>query len=200
VSHSQRDARRRLVFYYLAIPASAALIWALPYRPLVDARWPWLAIPAWMALGHASCAVSYAITGRSARRALSLLRTSVRVWGGLGSLVHLQVGVLTALAEEVVFRYALQSWAAGALGCVACGVLVAGAAFSMAHVRLGWRLAAVPRFADLLAFGLLVGALVAATRSLVPAVVVHAVRNYVLRCLLVSRQEYEAMRAGEREP
>ena len=45
---------------------------------------------------------------------------------------------------------------------------------------------------DFFLFGVVLAAVTLATQSLLPALVLHTFRNYILRCMLVSREEYDA--------
>jgi membrane protease YdiL (CAAX protease family) len=192
VSYSVATTRQKLRFYYLAVPFAIGVVLLLPYRELVlRAGCLWL-YPIYVALAHLHCGLSYVITGFSLRKGYGLLRSSLEVYGSFASITHLQAAFLVALAEEVVFRYAALSWMAEALASPGLALVLVSAVFSIAHVRRkGLRIGAIPAYVDLFLFGCLLGGLTLATGSLYPAILLHCMRNYILRCLLVSKEEYE---------
>jgi membrane protease YdiL (CAAX protease family) len=107
-----------------------------------------------------------------------------------------------ALAEEALFRYALLGglarWTQSPLLGLGVSTLVFGLAHLPGHLRVarrGW--APVRRVLDLTLFGLVLGVLVLATDSFWPALIVHGGRNYILRCLLVSKREYARYHADK---
>ena len=112
------------------------------------------------------------------------------VYGRLGSLTHLAVAFLVAIAEEAVFRYAALTFVSRTLGPF-WGLVVVSFAFALAH---GFKSKRHPM--DMFVFGLLLGALTLLSHSIYPAIVVHGMRNYILRCLLISREEYEQLHGG----
>ncbi len=189
---SAEATRKRLVRYYLALPFALLIALLFPYRSLLTNIGPWYLIPLWLVLGHLLPGLSYVITGCSFRSGWVLTRTSLQVYGRYSSATHLQAGFLVALAEEIVFRYALLFWLAEQLGSEAAGLLLTSLIFSAAHFRPGRGLRTLPRLVDMFIFALILGAVTLATRSFYPALLLHAVRNYILRCLLASREEYEA--------
>ena len=194
MSYSVAGTRRLLPLYYLALPLAAALAWLLPYRWLL-ADWllHLLLLPAWVVAGHLACALSCLITTRSPRYALGLLRSTVLVYRAEASATHLQAALLVALAEEMIFRHGLLWWFADLLRCPAGALALVSVLFAALHLRPGPGLRRnLPRLVDLLLLGLLLGGVTLATRSIYPALLMHATRNYTLRCLLVSREELAA--------
>lgn len=201
MSFSVKDTRRRLPLYYLSIPLAAAIVWIRPqYELLTDDLHLLFLLPAWIALAHLLVGWSYVVTAFSWRKGYALLRSSLAVYGRLGSATHLQAAFGIAIVEEFVFRYGLLFWLTSVLGSPWAGLLVTSVLFSLAHVpTLGRRRASpaktILRLLDLMLFALVLGGATLVTRSIYPAVVMHALRNYILRCLLISRAEYEALHA-----
>ncbi len=191
MSYSVSKTRRRLPFLYLAIAVAVAIRLLLPDYPLIGPLPQLFLLPLWVFLGHVLVGTSYVLTGLSLRRGRILFRSSLQVYGRWGEPVHVQAAFLIALAEEMVFRYAALFWFADLLNGEKLALLVTSVLFSLAHLRFGFRLKHILHYFDLFVFALVVGALVLWTRSLLPALIVHGMRNYILRCLLVSREEYE---------
>ena len=195
MSYDPQATRRRLWLYYLALPGAAALAWLVPQWSLLTDLRLWYLLPLWVVLAHALCGVSYVITARKLQRFWGLLRNSIYVYGHMRSWLHLQAALLVAVLEEFLFRYALMGLLTQWTGSALLAVGGSSLAFGLAHVPIHLRrntgtLATTLRLVDLTLFGLALGALVWITRSLWPALVIHALRNYILRCLLVSRKEY----------
>jgi membrane protease YdiL (CAAX protease family) len=196
MSFSVEDTRRRLPLLYLAALPAAAIIWLLPYKQLLTDLRLWYLFPLWVVLAHLCCGFSYLVTSWSVRRGLRLVASSITVYGQRACGTHLQAAFLVAFVEEVLFRYALLSWLAGVVGSLGA-LLITSALFSAVHLQLRGP-GRLLRQLDLLLFALLLGALVLATASLYPALLLHGMRNYILRCLLISAEEYEAIqRQGE---
>lgn len=188
-SSSERETLRRLPLLYLALPLAALVIWSCPYHHLVTNLVGLILAPLWIVAAHLLCGLSYVITALSPRRGLMLVKSSLLVYGAEASLIHLQAAVLVALAEEVIFRYALLGWLGGLLG-PAAALLLVSLAFSLLHLRSGKNLQGILNHLDLLLFALVLGGLTLWLGSLYPALILHAMRNYILRCLLISREEY----------
>jgi len=196
LSYSVEASRKRLPLLLLAIPLTALLVWGLPHRSFAtNVHLAYLA-PAWVLFAHLLTALSYVITSRRVRPAWYLLKGSFSVYGSQASATHLAAAFLVALAEETVFRFALLPWLAAPLGPTAA-VLIVSLTFSALHVRSGRR-RSWPALVDYFAFAVVLGAITLATESLLPAVLLHTWRNYILRCLLVSREEYAAIQRQAR--
>ena len=195
MSYSVKSTRRLLPLYYLALPLTAVLLWLLPFRWLLFDLRLWFLLPLWIVGGHLACGLSCLITSRSPRYAVLLLRSSLYAYGREASVVHLQAALAVALAEEMLFRYALLGWLGQQLGPLSA-LLLSSALFALLHLRPGARLKNLPQLVDLLLLGLLLGGVTLATGSLYPALLMHALRNYILRCLLISREEYAERNQG----
>lgn len=194
MSYSVTATRRRLALSLLALPLAVGLAWLLPFGDgFLSPRAPYL-LPGWVAVGHLMTGLSQALVGRSWRRGWALVRGSLVVYSARhGSLVHLLAAALGALAEEMVFRYALLLGLVALIGSAPLAVAVSSAVFALAHVRVLRRGRPASKLADLLTFGLVLAIVTWATGTIWPAVAIHATRNYILRCLLVSRQEWLAL-------
>jgi membrane protease YdiL (CAAX protease family) len=193
MSHSIAQTRRRLPLYYLALPAAAGLTLLWPRWPLITDLSRWYLLPLWVALAHLFCGIGHTITTGKLQRGRFLLKSSLYVYTEYRSLVHLQAAFLVAVAEEALFRYVGLGWLSAATGSPALAWAATTIAFGLAHLPMlirGGSAAAARRLADLTLFGGLLGALVLWTGSIWPAVIIHGLRNYILRCLLVSKEEY----------
>ena len=99
-------------------------------------------------------------------------------------LAHLLTGLL---AEELLFRGALQPLAARAVKSSPAAVLISAAFFSASHLQHhGWSLAAaLPQLALTLGFGIALGWIAWLARSIWPAALVHLINNAL--ALLLAR-------------
>lgn len=176
--------------YYLALPFAALVAWLLPHRSLFVETGPLWLLPVWFLAGHLLPALSHVLTGLSLRGGFVLLTSSRWVYGRFASIVHLQVAFLVALAEESLFRYALLSGLASRFDSEPVALLVSSAVFCVAHVRPRRGLGALLNYLDLFLFALILGGVTLATRSIYPAILLHGMRNYILRCLRVSKSEH----------
>ncbi|MFH2007488.1 MAG: CPBP family intramembrane glutamic endopeptidase [bacterium] len=197
MSYSKDETRRRLPLYYLAALVAGGLIFLLPRPGLLTDLSLWPALPAWIVLSHLLVGGSYVITSLKLRRGYTLAKSSLAVYGKLASITHLQAAILIAVAEELIFRYALLFWLARILGSPWIALLITSVAFALAHVptflKRSGKTPGALRLIDMFLFALVLGGLTLWTRSLYPALIAHAMRNYILRCLLISREEYVAM-------
>ena len=191
MSYSIKKTRRLLRFYYLAFPFACTVVWLLPAsRSLMTDLTRWYLLPLCVVAGHLAVGLSCLITTRSPRYAALLLQSSLYVYWQEASVTHLQAALLVALAEEMIFRYAMLGWLCQALGSWWALALVSGLFASM-HLRPDAGVKNLSSLLDYFLFGLLLGGLTLGSGSLYPAVVLHAMRNYILRCLLISEEEYE---------
>ena len=196
MTSSERDTLRRLPLLYLAIPLAVVIVWLVPHHRLVTNLLGLYLLPLWIVLAHLLCGLSYTLTGLSLRRGLMLIKSSLLVYRRKeSSLIHLQAALLVALAEEAVFRYALLGWLDGALGPVAA-LLITSLLFSLLHLRRGVGAKRVLHHADLFLFALVLGGLTLGLASIYPALILHGMRNYILRCLLISKEEYHRRGLG----
>ena len=193
MSYSVEQTRQRLALHYLALPLAAAVVMLWPRYELLTGLELWFLLPLWVVLAHPLVGVSYFITSGSTHKGWVLCRSSVAAYGSEGSLVHLQAALLTALAEEIVFRYAALFELAERLESPLVALLVTSALFTLMHYRLGLSWTSALRYGDLFLFALLLGGLALGTRSLWPPLLLHGMRNYLLRCMLISREEYEKL-------
>ncbi len=197
MSYSIKKTRRWIRLYYLAIPFACTVVWLLPqYRGLVTDLSRWYLLPLWVLAGHLACALSCLVTTRSPRYAGLFLRSSLYVYWQEASLVHLQAALLVALAEEMVFRYAMLGWLVQTME-PAGGLAMVSGLFAALHLRPDTGIKSIASLVDYFLLGLLLGGLTLATGSLLPALVIHAMRNYILRCLLITTEEYAERNAEQ---
>ena len=188
MSYSVQASRRSLPLQLVALPVTALLVWLLPHGYWATNIELWYLVPAWVALAHLLTAASYVIMAFRLRPAWFLLTGSVSVYASHASATHFAVAFLVALGEEAVFRLALLPWLAMHIG-PSVSVLLVSLVFSVLHAGPSRS----PRMLfDFFLFGLVLAAVTLATQSLLPALVLHTLRNYILRCMLVSREEYDA--------
>ncbi len=190
MSYSVSKTQRTLAGRYLAVLALLPLAWLVPHHELITNWRPLVALPLWMLLGHLATSGSYLVTGFSPRGAKGLFIGSLTIYRSRRSGVHLQAALTTAIAEELVFRYAALMALLGWSQSPALSLLATSLVFSVGHVHRRPSLRALPRYLDYFLLGLLLGGVVFVTGSIYPAIILHAMRNYILRCLLVSREEY----------
>lgn len=196
MSYSVSKTERTLLVRYLAVLFLLPLAWLLPHRGLFTEWRPVAALPLWMLLGHLSTSASYLVTGFSLRGAKGLLVGSVTIYRSRRSGVHLQAALTTAAIEELVFRYTLLMMLVDWTRSPVLSLIAISAGFSVAHVHRKPSFMALPRYVDFFLLGLLLGGAVFVTGSIYPAIILHAMRNYILRCLLVSKEEYRGLGGG----
>lgn len=193
MSYSVSAARRNLLRQTAAALIAVGLIVLLPYRDIAVETHLWFLAPFHILAAHLLTGAAYLITSRRPRRAWSLLKGSFAVYGSLASATHLVASLLTALLEETVFRLVLLFWLRHTTGSAIAAVLITSVVFSAGHTRLRFRSKSLPAYADYFLFGCVLATVTLLTRSLLPALLIHAFRNYILRCMLVSREEYDEL-------
>ncbi|MBN1696645.1 MAG: CPBP family intramembrane metalloprotease [Spirochaetales bacterium] len=192
--YSKENARRGLPYLYLSvILLSAAVIFFYRHFEQFNPLRFWYLLPVWVAAGHLLCGFSYMITSLSPVRGIALVINSVTVYGKHRSAAHFQVAFLTSLFEEIIFRYFLLTVLNELLGNPFLAVLLAGLAFTVFHFRFGFHCTSIIRYLDFFIFSVTVGALNLSTGSFYPAFVIHGIRNYILKALLVTKQEYDEL-------
>ncbi len=199
MSYSIEATRRRLPWWYLAVPFAAIVTWLLPYRWLLTDLRAWYLLPLWILVAHLHTSMSHALATGSCRKGAAFLRNTRLAYRSAGSLVHLQAALLVALAEETLFREAILWPLRDAVSSSLVALVATSLLFSFAHLRRRGRRRGARTLLDLFLLAVLLGALTLWTRSLYPAIVIHGWRNYLLRCLLISRKEWEALQASRRE-
>ncbi len=190
MSYSLEATRRRLVWWYLALPVCVALLGSPPFRPLLVAVRGVYLFPAWVLLAHLHTSFSHALMTGSVKKGWGFFRNTWLAYGEARSGIHWQTAMLVALAEETLFR-GLLLWPV--LAVTSPGVAVAGTSvlFALVHKVNTRRRLGLRALLDLFLLGLLLGGVTVWTRSIYPALLVHGWRNYLLRCLLVSKEEVE---------
>ena len=193
MSYSLADTRRRLPWLALALLPAAGLAWALPHHHLLTnlhtAIWWPLCWPA----AHLLCGLSYTLTARSVSRGAALVRSSLGVYRKFGAPAHLAAALCVAIIEEIIFRYAMLHETIRFGIPPAAALALTSLVFAVAHLRLGLRWSRAAHYLDYFLFALVLGGATLASGSLWPAVLLHTGRNYILRCLLVSKEEYNAI-------
>lgn len=192
-SHGSATPPKRLVWYWLAVPLAVGVALALPERGLLTLPEPWYVLPLSVPFAHLFLAAVYALTTRSLRRARVFLRSSWWAYGKRASLLHLQAACLVALAEEALFRYALLPALAEGLESPWAAVALSSLAFALVHRQVGFHALRWWRYLELFVFGAILGLLTLWTGSIFPAILLHGLRNYILRCLIITRSEYVAL-------
>ncbi|MBD3316189.1 MAG: CPBP family intramembrane metalloprotease [Chitinivibrionales bacterium] len=182
-------AKRNLLSVYFRTTAlSAAIVLLYPKVDLLTLDRPVL-LPLWIPGSHLLLFLSSLITTLSLKKGLGILKSSFQVYTHFRSPVHLQTAFLTSVLEETLFRYFLLTWLAKMLPHPAYALLLSAILFSAFHYRLGGFVDQFLHYADFFFFGLILGALTLLTGSIYPALIVHAMRNYFLRALLVYRSK-----------
>ena len=174
-----------------------SLLWLVNYDVL-DRERELLALalaPAWIVIGHLVSFLSFLVTSRSWRRSGAYLHNTRLAYGDRRSARHAVASCWTAAREEAFLRGVLLTWLASLTGYWTA-VVVTSLLFSACHLLEGNRRKGHPvQLLDYAILGLLLAGLVVATGALCPAVIVHGTRNYLLKCLMISRKEYEALLA-----
>ncbi|MGA1840698.1 MAG: CPBP family intramembrane glutamic endopeptidase [bacterium] len=185
--------QKRSFFTNLYIPAiGAAIIILYPsYHQVTDFHL-WYLFPLWIILGHILCSLSYTITGISVKKGIIFFINSFAVYGENRSLIYLQTAFLTSFLEEAIFRYFLLFYLKDLLRSPILAIFLSSLIFTAYHLHLGWKSESFMRYLDLFIFSSIIGTANIITRSFYPAFILHGMRNYILRCLLVSKEEYEA--------
>ena len=196
MSYSLEATRRHLRGWYLALPLCVAVLWILPVRPLIADAHLWYLFPVWVLVAHLHTSFSHALVTGSLRKGRAFLRSTWLAYGAARSGIHLQAAMLVALGEETLFR-AILLWPVVAVSSSWVAVVGTSVLFALAHLAGKGRKRGGRAVLDLFLLGVLLGALTVWTRSLYPAILVHGWRNYLLRCLLVSREELEALRCQD---
>lgn len=190
---SIEKTKKQLPIRYLALPIFAIVMWIVPFHDVALNVFPLVFFPLWIFLGQILYGFSCVITSLSLKRGVAFWKSAFSVYGKMGSVIHLQAAVLVAMLEEAIFRYALLFYVYDSSGSVLLAILGTSVLFSALHVRRGFRLARILVYVDYFVFALILGAISLATNSIYPAVILHAMRNYILRCLLISKEEYRKL-------
>ena len=198
MSYSLDATRRRLRWWYLALPVCGAVLWTPPFRLLVAEVRSWYLLPVWVLVAHLHTSFSHALVTGSLRKGRVFFRSTWLAYGEARSWTHWQAAMLIALAEETVFR-AVLLWPLLAVSPALVAVGGTSVLFALAHLGGKARKRGPRTLLDLFLLGTLLGAITVWTRSLYPAIVIHGWRNYILRCLLVSKEELEALRQRNRQ-
>jgi hypothetical protein len=158
------------------VALGSALLSPQPIARRLSLRRPCLPVLGWLAAIAGGLAVSQGVdavlqlSGFGRGHALgNILGAIAGVRGGTLALALLLLGVLPGVAEELFFRGYLQTRLVERFGALA-GVTVAAVLFALAHFDPQHSFFAF-------AFGLYVGGVAVATRSLWPAVAAHAANN-----------------------
>ena len=196
-AYSLTKEKRRLLLRYLIIIPSCLflLLFFRRFEQLTDLHL-WYLLPAWVLLGHLSCALSNLITDRSFRGSWHLFRYTFLIYGKRTSAVHFQSAFLTSLLEETIFRYMLLNLFLDRLVYVFLTVVLVSVAFTGIHLVFNRGSRRLFPCLDLFLFSIAVSALNVVTASFYPALIIHGMRNYILRVLLLRRDEQEVHSGG----
>jgi len=188
--YSEVNAKKGLPFLYSVILPIAAIIVLCfrQYRQLADFTF-WYLFPVWIVAAHAATGFSFLITTFSLKKACSFLKNSYLVYGKAGSLAHLQVALLTSLLEELIFRYLLLSLFLAWLHNPLVSCLLVSLLFTMYHLRYGLALQNLMKYLDLFLFSMLISSLNLLTGSFYPAFIMHWMRNYLLKIMLITKNQ-----------
>ncbi len=191
IYNTLRDQKRLPFLYLYILPVCAGIILLYPERRQLTGLNLWYLFPAWVILGHILCGLSYAITGCSLKKGIFLFINSFTVYGENSSSIHLQVAFLTSLLEETIFRYFLLFYLNNLLNSSSAAIFLTSVIFTAYHFHLGWNPKNFLRFLDLFIFSSIISTANIITWSFYPAFIIHGMHNYILRCLLVTKNEYE---------
>ena len=175
--------------YIVILPVTALIIFLFrQYRQFTDFSL-WYLLPLWIPAAHITTGFSFLVTTFSVRKSWQFLKNSYLVYGNAGSLAHWQVAFLTSFLEEILFRYLLLSlfltWLHNPI--VAC--LLVSLFFTIYHLRHGFSLPSIVKYADFFLFSLIVSSLNLLTGSFYPAFIIHGMRNYLLKIMLIPKKQ-----------
>jgi membrane protease YdiL (CAAX protease family) len=160
------------------------------YRLFIDLRILVFA-PAYILIGHLLSGAIYVINAKW-RNALAFVRSSLLVYHSWGSWRHLHVAVLTAVWEESLFRYLLLFWLLDITNSPMLATVSISLLFALSHLSQ-WNRKEIRNSLDLFTFAVTLSIITLLTHSLYPALIIHIVRNYILRCLLIPKSEYNRL-------
>ena len=193
----KKEKRRLLLRYLIIIPLCLFLL--LFFRrfeqQLTDLHL-WYLLPGWVLLGHLSCALSNLITDRSFPASWHLFRYTFLIYWKRISIVHFQSAFLTSLLEETIFRYVLLNLFLDRLGNDFLAVFLTSVAFTGIHLVFNRGCRRLLPCLDLFVFSIAVSTLNVVTASFYPALIIHGMRNYILRVLLLRRDRREVSSGG----
>ena len=185
----KREKQRLLLRYLIALPAGVFVVLVFPrFDQLTDLHL-WYLLPVWILLGHFSCALSNLLTYRSFLSSWHLFRSTFLAYWKRSSVVHLQSAFLTALVEEMLFRYLLLNLLVDWLGnAVWAAIALDSVAFTLTHLVFNRGFRRLMPTVDLFVFSIAVGTFNMVTTSFYPALIIHGMRDYILRVLLIQRE------------
>jgi membrane protease YdiL (CAAX protease family) len=184
----KREKQKLLLRYLITIPVSVMLVFVFPrFEQFTDLR-RWYLLPVWVSLAHFSCALSNLITYRSVRSSWHLIRSTFLIYWKRTSVVHLQSAFLTALLEEMLFRYVLLNLLVDVTGSIVWAVALDSITFTVTHLVFNRGFRRFTHALDLLFFSILIAGLNLLTASFYPALIVHWMRDYILRVLLIKSE------------
>jgi membrane protease YdiL (CAAX protease family) len=187
-AYSLKKEKQRLPLRYLiVIPITAFLLLILPWHPQLTDLHLWYLWPLWILAAHLSCALSNLISERSLRSSWHLLRYSFLCYWKRTSLVHLQSAFLTAVFEETIFRYLLLTVLLRLIGHPVAAIVLTSVLFTVTHVVFNRSVRRLIPILDLFLFSIAVSWINVGTVSFYPALIIHGMRNYILRTLLIRK-------------
>lgn len=191
--YPETRTRRRLPLLYAVFVPLSGLLFFLYRQPhqFTDKRFLY-ALPLWFAGGIVLCVLSFLITGFPLRNLSGLLRSMLSAFTVHRSIVQLQAAFLISLLEEMCYRYFLLLFLSDKLRSFVLASLVTSALFTLMHFCVQRKPGGIRRYADLFIFSLALCLANIATRSFYPAFILHGIRNYVLRVLLVPKVKSDA--------
>ena len=192
----KKEKHKLSLRYLIVIPSSLFLLFFfLRFEQITDLHL-WYLLPTWILLAHLSCAVSNLITDRSFRASRHLFRSTFLIYGKRTSVVHFQSAFLTSLLEETIFRYVLLNLLLDRLGHNFLAVVLTSVAFAVIHLVFNRGSRRLLPCLDLFLFSIAVSVLNVVTASFYPALIIHGMRNYILRVLLIRRDEQDLSSGG----
>jgi membrane protease YdiL (CAAX protease family) len=175
------------MWLWAAALAAAVLCLLSPWKSALGVGSWGAFLPVVIVFGHVLTSFSYVLTSLHWRRGWGLWKSSWIVYGANRSWRHVLTAIPVAVFEELLFRCA-----GIGLFCFfvesPLAVLATSTIFALAHVRPSRRFR-LRHFIDSLLLGLVLGTTTVLTSSVYPAIVLHGTRNYILSCLLVSKNE-----------
>ena len=191
--YSKDSAAKKLPFLYGSVIAVSAVI-LLFFRHQTYLRIYWIQLPASLLLAHILYGFSAGITGLSLRNIYKYFLSSLFIYRSTFSIIHFQTAILISFGEEMVFRFFLQQLILEKLNNLPVAIIITSTLFSLIHLKKAPILLRTLKHIDFFVFSCILGTVFFYTRSLWPVVLVHALRNYVLRTQLIYINNNENIR------
>lgn len=172
-------------FYRLLFLGSVTVLVILFYNNYNQFLFPPFYVIAFsILLGHVLCSLSYLITSLSFNNTLAFFRNSFLIYTEKPFGLHLYVSLTASIFEEILFRYFFLFLLIDLLNSTLLSVFLTSVLFVSIHYKLGWKgIKSAFLYFDLFLFSIILCALNIYFDSFYPALIIHFMRNYILKAL-----------------